>query len=256
MTRRLRDLTLLLGSILDYRFEPETWSGQLVRKNAVRGESPSRRIPCPNCSGEGWVRRRNFSFPCERCGGQEKIVAELITYKPGRGWIEVDDYTERQVGSVRTEVIVQIRTVHCDAGCDQGVIRGGPWRGENDRCLRCGGSGRIELTLSQWQATRLRSANGERSQSSGDPRLDTMAAREAAGSYAELDLALAELHQAWPALYRLVLDVYVAKEEIRDERLLRAAGWGLDFLEARMPEPIRVPAGVREGARRREETAA
>jgi len=156
MTRRLRDIALLLGSILDAPFaQPHSWTEQLVRRNAKRGESPSRRIECPNCDGMGHIMKRGFMVGCSRCGGQYED--EIGVWHPsfaGRGWIEVDDYTERQVGSVRTEVIVQFKTVGCEVCGGTGVTLAERWRGENNRCLRCNGGGRIEMLASHWRASR------------------------------------------------------------------------------------------------------
>jgi hypothetical protein len=252
VTRRLHDLVALLGSILDAPFaQPHSWTEQLVRRNAVRGELPANRVVCPSCDGELTRRVRGVPMPCERCMNDK-----------GRplGWIYVDLMVDepyrRRLGSLETGLVVQVKTVHCDAGCDRGVIRGGPWRGENDRCLRCGGSGRLELTIEQWRSTRTFEADlGTSSGNGAGPILDSMESRQRSGSYDELAAALVQLHEAWPALYRLVIDRYVLGQSLGSARLDRLAEeGGLAYLEARMPEEIRVPGSVRK--RRREEAAA
>lgn len=241
MTRRLKDIAALLETILDAPFaQPKTWTGQLVARNAKRGEAPSRRIECPNCDGDGQVRKRHFPVLCDRCRG--------------RGWIEVDDYTERQVGSIRTEVIVHTKVVHCDVCNGNGVTLSARHRGENNRCTNCSGSGRVELPWQRWKATRsltytlAPSGNGR----SGDPVLDCLSIRQSSGSYDELLSALDALHAEWPALGRLVVDVYIRGNKPTSERLERMVLGGLEFLSARMPKEIRVPSAVRQRQKARE----
>ena len=256
MTRRLRDIALLLGSILDAPFaQPHSWTSELVRRNAKRGESPSRRVPCPNCEGEGTVRKRGMRFGCTRCGGSEVGTTgrlwvghpDLIG-DPGRGWIEVDDYTERQVGSDRTEVIVQFKTVHCDVCGGTGVTLAERWRGENNRCERCFGSGRIEMLASHWRSTRMRDEVA-RSAPAGDAVIDSMEARERSGSFDELAAAMEQLRHEWPSLFRLTCDVFIRGEDVSAEERHAAEAIGLEFLSLRMPDEIKVPAGVRRRAR-------
>jgi hypothetical protein len=267
MTRRLKDITLLLGALLDAPFaQPKTWTGQLVARNAKRGEAPSKRVKCPNCDGEGAIRKRGIMHGCTRCGGadislmlpNEATQCRLDYGGRGRGWIEVDDYTRRQISSVRTGLTVEWKTVPCDVCGGEGVTLNRRWRGDNNRCLRCNGGGRLELTLQQWRATRTvtytldPSSNG----SSGDPVLDCMTLRLKSGSFDELLGALAELKTAWPALHRLTLERYVLGQNLRSERLQRLVDeGGLEFLSARMPDEIKLPAGLRQRERRKEMAA-
>lgn len=249
MNRRQQDVALLLGSILDAPFaQPKTWTGQLVARNAKRGELPANRVPCPACDGSKERRIRGINQPCDRCLSDKG--------KP-LGWIYVDlmihTRYRRKMGSLETGIATQWRSVPCDVCGGEGATLAPRYRGENNRCLRCGGSGRDELTLQQWRATRTLSYTLEHQGfvRSGDPVLDCLSARQRSGSYDELLLAMGALHEAWPALFRLVRDRYVRGEDLRSARLDRLSEeGGLAFLEERMPERIRVPAGVRERARR------
>lgn len=94
MTRRLHQIVLLLRSPNDAPFAlPETSDGKRIRLSAKRGESPSRRVECPNCQGHGTVKVRGFAAPCERCGGRfDKDYGNFVKF--GRGWVEVDDYID------------------------------------------------------------------------------------------------------------------------------------------------------------------
>ena len=119
------------------------------------------------------------------------------------------------------------RTVACDACAGDGVLRG-------QRCVRCDGEGRrlahvFELRID----TRV---EGERSPV--DASLD---ARAACGSYAELDRALEDLRAASPRLWRGLLGAIDAGEVAPLDETLEPP---LSFVVERMPDPIRVPAGV------------
>lgn len=260
MTRRLRDIVLLLGAILDAPFaQPHSWTSELVRRNAKRGESPSRRIPCPNCTrpdevnGRGYtVDKYNHGQPCERCGAVIEQEQPLV-FRAGRGWIEVDDYTEKQVGSVRTEVILEIKTVACDVCGGSGSTLAERWRGENNRCLRCNGGGKIEMLASQWRAARStwRSEPGP-DESSGSMVLDTMDARARSGSFDECAEAMEEMRRRWPSIFRLVCDTYIRLDVVTAAERHAAEAIGLEFLSIWMPNEIKVPGWVRQRARERE----
>jgi len=257
VTRRQRQIADLLGAILDAPFaQPHSWTEQLVRRNAKRGESPGRRIPCPNCEGEGWLPKRGIPHGCTRCGGEDVGLipgSGQFARDSGRGWIEVDDYTERQVGSVRTEVVIAVKVVGCDVCGGSGVTLAERWRGENNRCLRCNGGGRLEVLASHWQASRSR-FEAVALERAGDAVLDTMEARARAGSFDELGAALEALRRRWPALFRLVCDTYVVCKDVSLEERHAAEAIGLEFISMNMPDEIKVPGWVRR--RRREEAAA
>jgi hypothetical protein len=147
------------------------------------------------------------------------------------------------------------RTVRCDACDGDGVRRG-------VRCVRCDGVGRREL-----HAFDLHLGGGE---SSGDPLTDAIEARDRSGSYRELDLALAGVihHVNKPARYRVLTRHGVRVLRLLDDLWLPPAsvlledldGWSqalveraLEYIVWRMPDPIRVPAGVVANAREHRE---
>jgi hypothetical protein len=77
-----------------------------VLRRALPGEGPSHRVECPACRGEGIVRDRfRRESPCSSCDGGNGAGPER-----GRGWVEVDDYTGRRVGSARTGQLVSRRS--------------------------------------------------------------------------------------------------------------------------------------------------
>jgi hypothetical protein len=133
-----------------------------------------------------------------------------------------------RVGSVSTSAAAPpARTVVCDACAGDGVVRG-------ERCSRCDGEGRrlahvFELRID----TRL---EGERSPV--DASLD---ARAASGSYAELDAALEELRRVRRGWWRGLLAAVDAGEVAPLAGELEPP---LRFVVERMPDPVRVPAGV------------
>ena len=246
---RDRDTILLLGSLPDAPFaQPKSWTSELVRKNAKRGEVPAHRVPCPACNGQKRRRVRTVLQPCDRCVGARG--------KP-LGYIVVDgmifERFRRQIGTMETKAPIEFKTVPCDTCGGRGRTLAPRWRGDGDLCLRCNGGGVLEVLKSAWLASRSVTVELELRAPIGDAVISAMEARERAGSYDELVSALAELHEEWPALYRLVVDRYVRGEELHDERLERLAlEGGVAFLSARMPDPIRVPGSVR----RREQEAA
>lgn len=259
---------MLAGSLFDLVWLPETWSGKLVRKQAGAGLVPGERVPCSACGGElvrdrlgevvrrrkgsGWVvdrfRRRE---PCGGCGGgfvEDRPV-------PGRGYVSVDpmDRLARPIGAEETpDAPVRVVTALCDACGGSGVEN--PAASQVARCGRCGGSGRRE-----WSPFELRVDDG----SGGDPEAALLAAvayRDEQGDYAKLEEALALLRRLdvvdGPRLHRLWTRRYVygdaAALGARDSQLLELA-WR--FVEAKMPERPRVPAGVRQAERTRRKHA-
>lgn len=241
MTRRDR-LILLLGSWHDFLPSPK---GSL---RTVAGLAPGRRVVCPDC---GFGDRRGFrvdrfkrSVPCETCGG--RFAGPGVRAKRGRGFVAVDAMdADRQ----------PIRVEHGDVGtkpaptklCDScgGTGVGGAHLDETGRefraaCDRCAGSGRRSVAVFDLA---LEPDRGD-ADTAAESAIER---RAAAGSYFELDRALAELRSAWPSLYRAVVSAYVDGDE--EARKLRLVEVGLVFLERRLPDPIRVPAGVVRAAK-------
>jgi hypothetical protein len=246
MADRLGRVSLLLRSLVDLRFEPVTWSGAL-RRRAQSGEGPSRRVPCSSCGGEGAVRVRGIAARCGACAG--------------RGWLVVDAYTLRPIGTPETGAVVRVKAVRCDSCGGAGVF------GNERRCGRCGGSGWVELPLSRLVAARVRLRADALELGPADPVVAALDAgfagagrayreRVVAGSYEELGLALGCLRLEWPRCYRTVVRVYVEAVE-EPEGLAGVSRFrhdlGLGYLERLMPEPIRVPGWAARNERRRRE---
>jgi hypothetical protein len=241
VTRRERDIVLLLGSILDAPFaQMHNWTAELVRKNAIRGEVPAHRVPCPACNGDKQRRVRGVPRPCDRClGAQGRPLGYIVV----DGMI--DERYRRKIGTLETGVQLQHKVVVCD-GC------GGRELGNGRVCRYCRGSGIQEVELTRWRATRA-SFELELRSPAGDAVLASMEARERAGSYDELYAALMEIKRHQPAVFRLVRDVYIRGDEVSASERRAAERIGLKALSILMPDEIRVPAGVR---RREREVAA
>lgn len=239
MTDRERIL-LLLGSLHDFSFFPP---GSL---RTTSGLGPSAKRPCPDCGltdTPGWLLDRfKRREPCVTCGGKAGKRAKV-----GRGWVYVDrmDSERRPIGASDVGATTRpAATVPCDACSASGVGKphldehGGEYR---DPCSRCGGSGRRSVTRFEL------AADDPDRQPSGDALTDAIERRNAAGSYRELEQALAVLPRG---MRRLVVAVHVAgrKPPVGEDALARIES-GLTFVEAVMPQPIVVPGAVRAAAR-------
>lgn len=259
----IRRLSLLLP---DYEFNFETGDGKRIRLSAERGFVPARRAACPDCL-QGSRRRRGIAYGCPTCGGRDLALGTPTSRElerqglriRGRGWIEVDPYDRQAqaVGSERTEVVSRVRWVPCDACGGKGAF------GNQRRCTRCGDSGkpgfvrapseriryvdesvRVEVEVPAGEGDQLLAALEEGFHGLGRATEQ----RRLAGSFEELLAALESMYAAWPALARLYSSVYVVRDlratdlEPGLQRLLAGA---LAFIEARMPDPIRVPAHAR-----------
>lgn len=231
MTRR-EQIILLLGSLHDF-------GGYGPKPSRIKG---AQRV----ASVAEWA-------PCERCGGRlAKIAGDrvlvrgagVVTDRFGQvqpcpagcdqGRVRVDSYTGAKLETQGESVygtpfgmtfsehlgkLIEHDTRHVDCPDCQGLdnVPTGAIRGE--RCRRCDGSGRAAIPGS-WLSEPGRQATGD------DDRLGLMIdRRDKAGSYHELDLALAALP---PAYRRLVLATYV---------------YGVPLV--REPEPKPLPKGVK-----------
>lgn len=238
MTHRLRQIATLLACRHDFDFTGIRDS--LANLQTERKPSPSKRVPCPDCNGEGTIRRRNFPVPCQRCGGVEQPMDFAGPGVPGRGWIEVDDYTGKPVNTAVAPQPAPTRSVMCD-GCGGSGIRvdvaGGMVIGGSltRRCKYCEGTGKREVPLSQLAAFHPESTS--RHERTGDPALDAAAAK-ARYSFAELDRALALLREKHPALYADLFVRYELGVRIQDGWQHHAA---LEWLSKHMPAELRVP---------------
>lgn len=243
MTRREK-LVVLLWSLHDFTPGPKS------ALRTVSGLAAGERVPCPDCGLSDHVGYRVDSFkrrtPCVTCGGKPEPSGrhgQWLVRDAGSGVVQVD-----RMDSLRAPVRTvdqaapptkPSRTVRCDGCAGEGA--GGAHLDESGReyrdpCRHCGGSGRRTVAVFDLSL--------EREVSDSDTRLeDAIEKRAAAGSYGELDRALAELKIAWPSLHRAVVDALVLGDpEAAKLTLVEKAG--VPFLLARMPEPIRVSGGV------------
>jgi hypothetical protein len=244
---RMEATVLLLRSLNDLRLEPVTWSAQL-RRQAVAGEGPSERVECASCCGEGTVRVRGIAVPCsaEGCGG--------------RGWLFVDSYTRRPIGTAESGTSRATRAVRCDS------CGGGGAFGNGRRCGYCGGGGWLELPLERLRAVRVGSGG---SMLEWAPSLMVSALDEGfaglgqayrqrlqAGSYEELGAALESLRSANRGRHLLVWRVYVLGErepESLPDLWRCRLHLGVEFLASEMPVVVRVPGWAARNERRRRE---
>lgn len=239
MPDRRSQIIHLLGSRFDYVFEPETFTGKVVRRAATTaraGGSPSHWKTCEPCKGSGSVTRFRKLEPCDVCQGVGKVRVDDYT-----GAVVVTD-EERVVklGELIRRDTVHVKCPDCQdlRGHATGVIRGKP-------CRRCNGTGQAPVAGS-W----IRSIDmGERDGTGDalDAMLDQIARREKLGSYRELDHALAALARARPYIVKQLDKAYLLHDLDLDalpahgHRLLDI---GISFLDARMPTPIVVPRDV------------
>jgi hypothetical protein len=237
-------LVLLLRSLNDLTYEPPTSTGQIVQRQSRPGEGPSTRIACHSCQGEGEVRKRGIAYACEVCRA--------------RGWIVVDAYTLKMIGTEETGTIHRVKAVRCDACAGNGAF------GNQRRCERCGGSGWVEFPLTRLNAMRGPLSADASPLGAGSPIIACMERRAKAGggdlekqidgSYETLGLALAALRLELPRAYRTVVRVYVEAayepEELSEQGRLRH-DVGLAYLGRLMPEEIRVPNWAARNERRR-----
>jgi len=235
MTRQLA-LALLLRCTTDLTYDPPTWTNQLVTRQSRPGEGPSTRIDCHTCQGQGNVRRRGVPFLCETCAG--------------RGWLIVDAYTRRMIGTAETGLVNRVKAIRCDACSGNGA------HGNGQRCEHCRGGGWIEVPLSRLAAVHAPLSADAPELGAGDPVLACLERRERAGDFEQLGLALGALRLELPRSFRTVVRVYVEAvyevEELSDYARL-AHDIGLAYLLRLMPDEIRVPAWAARNERRRRE---
>lgn len=231
---------LLLRTLTDYDYQPKTWTGALVQRQAVRGEGPSATIDCPDCGGEGKRRVRGIVADCDRC--------------KGRGSLVVDAYTERQIGTLETDLVDRVRWVRCDACGGQGA------HGNQRRCEYCperpGWVKAPERPIRPFRGLSVPITADAPELGRGDPVIACMERRQLAGSYEELGLALGCLRIEYRHCYLLVVRVYV-EAEFEEEQLpkdpRRLVTESLGYLERLMPEEIRVPRWAAGFEKRRRE---
>jgi hypothetical protein len=254
---RHAQIILLISSRFDFDYQPETFTGKVVRRAASQGKgaSPSHWQPCPSC--DGGHRRNRFGKlePCDQCGAT--------------GRVRVDDYTGEQVVTAESRDISlgeliqrDTKTVRCPdcqdlAGNPTGQIHG-------QRCRRCTGTGHAPVAGSWLSEPADPDRAGNR-----DP-VDAMLAaidrKNHAGSYRQLEQAMAGVihHVNKPLRYAEVtrhavealrlLDELYLPPTVRDLADLTAREADLvqltiEYLDTQMPDPILVPRDVIRNAK-------
>lgn len=191
LRERMRRIRVLLDSHDDYL--PAV---RVTDLGDAPGPAESKRVPCPDCKAVGRVRTRTGSRYCPACDGygwRKRVKGEVA-------W---DEYVRAPIAEVRTG------------------IGGALSVGEDIR--------RLSASIDRIQAV----LDAKEGNTDGE-RFAWERARErywAAGSYAELDRALAVMKRERPSLHRAV----VALDDTAHCRL------GLAWLAYAMPGPIRVP---------------
>ncbi len=234
LSPRRASIALLAGSLLDLSQVTSTWRrNPLSSETGPRALAPFREHRCETCKGSGKGKDRfRRVIVCAACDGAGRLA--------------FDAYTGERVGTAETPTVTRFRSALCDRCAGSGV-----WKGA--RCPTCEGDGRRE-----WSPFELHMPDEEERVGAEEggllARPRHLAALYAAGSYAELERALAELkfwslplHRLWARSYVLRVPSGLAG---REAALVETA-WV--FLEQRMPAPVRVPWGIREGARHYEE---
>jgi len=238
VTDRLNAITCLLNSLDWFDPQPETSTGNIVRRGSKPGEGPSMKVDCGVCKGEGEIRKRGMPAPCPNLGCRD-------------GKVMVDAYTGRQV-STADAYVPEVRIVSCDTCGGERRINGRP-------CLPCRGSGVAQLTADQWRAThglqpgRTLTADVDWG-AGGDPVSAAIDKRDLLGSYWELGLALGALRLEMPRAYRLLVRLEVERTielDALDQPRLLMRQTALAYLERLMPAEILVPPGVRIAERNR-----
>lgn len=202
LTRRERTI-LLLGSRLAHADRIRTWTGGLVARSAQRGESPSLKLDCRRCQGEGVLGRKK----CVSCAG--------------RGFVVVDSYTRCPVADERTGTVAQdheTRRVRSE------VVRRELNVLEANLRLRDGSEAAHDAFTAAVE-------QGERLYRQGsywelDRCLEALRDREPLAAHAVM---LAHVYEPTLRCYGSV------------SALAHLAAWGVSFVVLRMPDPIRLP---------------
>ena len=204
LSRRVR-IVLLAGSLEDYL--PGPWMG----RGEWSAEGPSERRDCKRCRGEGRIRTRKGTEPCEACGG--------------RGVVDVDSYTGRVVAKVAADPFaVSAAELVAELNPSDYESR----RRRRERVDHLLGEDRDEEDWADWVIRRKR-------------------ALYRAGDYARLERHLNELAAlGWGGAHLASAFMAVYGPGAADRRsgeLLRlSAGEALDWLEGVMPRVPRVPS--------------
>lgn len=241
---RRGQVVLLLLSSFDWLWLPGS-------RRTASGFGEARRGLCVACEGRGEVVDRFGRVSrCGGCGGAGRVALDPM------------DVLGVPVRTAELAPAREHRTKECDGCGGLGI----DVRREDRRCRYCDGEGRRVAPL-------LLELGGEEDFSGDDVldqfgrMMDSVERRNAAGSYHELDVALAGfmdpvdkvgrfglLATGAVLARRLIDEVYLlglcGEEDLGadDRRLLEL---GLAYLVSRMPDPIRVPGEIGKNAKLR-----
>lgn len=260
---RRRQITLLLGSLFDFTLEPENFTAKVVRRGSMNGKgSPSHWQPCPRCDGSGATRSYGKLVPCDVCKGTGRRRIDDYTNEV----VVTDEARDVSLGELIRRDTKHVRCPDCQdlAGNATGVVHGRP-------CGRCSGTGEAPVAGS-WLSVSLKELadDGKEKPASGDAidaLLNAIERRNLLGSYPEIEKARAGIihHVNKPLRFealtinavdavRVVDEVWVFKTRTEQDltrfeaALLELA---LDYIDTRMPDPIRVPRDVVRNAEER-----
>lgn len=224
-------IRVLAWSLLDYLFLPRTATGALTAGDK-RAPSPDRWEVCPACDGEQLQDRFGRPVACGRC--------------QGAGRVRVDGYTGDQVATLTQPAPPRVERSGCPWCQPLGqatrrferLPRGTGVARRNERCGPCDGSGWVTFTRVDDLAVLAERAAAR------DPVLAAIERRDRAGSWHELDLALARLRRQQPRGHRLFWVCHVSFDRSPDELSPRsrqelAGAWRL--VDGWMPGRVRVP---------------
>jgi hypothetical protein len=215
----------LLGSLYN------EFPGPKPNLRTPAGLAPGRLEPCADCNGTGNTRDRYSRLTaCTRCQGRGKLAYDTM------------DSLHTPVGSHETLPTARPRnTVKCDACEGEGA------HGNGRRCRHCNGEGRVNEHVFE-----LVINDDEPEPADVFDRWEkALDRRNTAGSYRELDRALADLSRRSYLERRLVEVVYVTAAKTPDELSTRARERlevALNYLVNRMPDRIVVPREVARNA--------
>jgi len=211
----------LLRSLLDWV------PGRVQRFGDLPGPAPSEKRACGACGGSGVWRART----CRTCAGAGRIA--------------IDAYTQDEVATLARPV-PSGRYVPCDA-CDGRRTHAG-----GRTCVVCKGAGGFHVPDSSRIDAQLRRLEADRLAREGGlgggplPWEPLRAEYRRAGSYEALERVLASLALSHPTRHAqlMAIEVYGLTDRVSDAARAQMDET-VEWVAARMPDPIRVPPWVR-----------
>jgi hypothetical protein len=232
LARRDR-IRVLAWSLLDYLYLPRTGTGVLTAGDR-RAPSPDRWDVCPACGGDQIHDRYGRPLACDRCSGA--------------GRVRVDGYTGDHVATLDAPAPPRLERSGCPWCQPLGHttrrfdrLPRGNGVGRHGRCDPCDGTGWITSTRADDPAElALRGTVN-------DPVLAAIARRDQAGSWHDLDRALATVRLENQAGHRLFWVCHVTYDRIPDaltDHGKHQLGRAFSRVDGLMPARIRVPADI------------